>query len=218
MFTTRPVWAAATRQVGLPAEKRGYLQHVGDLGHRRRVRRFVDVGQHRDADVSRTRRGCADLRPGRGRETTERRAVGLVVRGLEHVRHAAAGRDVANGAGDADGMRLALDDTWPRDQQQWPVANRHAADLHPAHEAYPATVAVAALPAGELVLVARVDEAGKERMGRQRLRLELGVELHGDVPRVRRQLDDLDELAVLRAADDLEPGFGQRPFVEQLNS
>ena len=56
MFTTRPVCAAGDQQVGLPAEKRGYLQHVGDLGHRSRVSRPVDIGQHRDADVPRTLR------------------------------------------------------------------------------------------------------------------------------------------------------------------
>src|SRR5215471_14733755 len=63
---------------------------------------------------------------------------------------------------------------------------------------------------GELVRVARVDEAGKQRVRYERLRLELRVELHGDVPRMRRQLDHLDELAVERASDDLQAAFGQR--------
>jgi hypothetical protein len=40
--------------------------------------------------------------------------------------------------------------------------------------------------------------------------LNSGVELHRDVPRMRRQLHDLDELAVVRSADNLEAGFGQR--------
>src|SRR5207302_8412888 len=57
---------------------------------------------------------------------------------------------------------------------------------------------------GWLVPVARVGGPRKQRMRRQRLRLELRMELHGDVPRVRRQLDDLDELAVERSADELE--------------
>ena len=50
----------------------------------------------------------------------------------------------------------------------------------------------------------------------QRLRLELGVELHRDVPGMRRQLDDLDELAVERAADDLEAVLGERLLVEAV--
>src|SRR4051794_21775735 len=41
-----------------------------------------------------------------------------------------------------------------------------------------------------LVAVARLDEPGKQRVRLQRLRLELGVELYGDVPRMRGQLDD----------------------------
>src|SRR4051794_34453078 len=52
---------------------------------------------------------------------------------------------------------------------------------------------------GHLVLVARADEAGEQRMRLERLRLELRVELHGDVPGMRRYLDDLDKLAVERS-------------------
>src|SRR5262249_43879937 len=62
----------------------------------------------------------------------------------------------------------------------------------------------------DLVAVAGLDESGEERVRLERLRLELGVELHSDVPRMRGQLDDLDELAVERAADDLQPLVGQR--------
>jgi len=45
-----------------------------------------------------------------------------------------------------------------------------------------------------------------------RLALELGVKLDRDVPRVRRQLDDLDELAVERSADDAQTGFDNISF------
>src|SRR6476620_5302877 len=55
-----------------------------------------------------------------------------------------------------------------------------------------------------LVRVARLDEAGEQRVRLERLRLELGMELHRDVPRVRRQFDDLHELAVEGSADDLQ--------------
>src|SRR5689334_9047762 len=40
------------------------------------------------------------------------------------------------------------------------------------------------------------DEPGEERMGARRARLQLGMELAADEPRVRVQLNDLDELAV----------------------
>ena len=39
------------QQVGLTAQERGNLQHVGDFGRRRGVGRLVDVGQDRHADV-----------------------------------------------------------------------------------------------------------------------------------------------------------------------
>src|SRR5262245_56249368 len=56
---------------------------------------------------------------------------------------------------------------------------------------------LAPLPdARALVLVARFDEARKEWMRTERLRLELGVELHRHKPRVTGNLDHLDELAV----------------------
>ena len=47
-------------------------------------------------------------------------------------------------------------------------------------------------------MVGGLHEAGKERMGRERFRLELWMKLDGDEPGVRRQLDDLHELAVWR--------------------
>ena len=61
-----------------------------------------------------------------------------------------------------------------------------------------------------------LDEARKQRMRPQRLRFELRMELDREVPRVARQLDDLDELAVDRAADDPQPLFGERLFVETV--
>src|SRR6266545_2888542 len=72
------------------------------------------------------------------------------------------------------------------------------------------------MPVRDLVTMARVDESGEQRVRLQRLRLELGMELHRDVIRVRRQLDDFNELSVERAADDLEPFFGQRLFVQAI--
>src|SRR5262245_57154146 len=60
-----------------------------------------------------------------------------------------------------------------------------------------------------LALVGGFHEAGKQRMRAQRLRLELRVELNGQVPRVTRQLDDLDELAVERSADDAQAALDE---------
>src|SRR4051812_19114600 len=68
----------------------------------------------------------------------------------------------------------------------------------------------------QLVAVARFDEPGEQRVRLQRLRLELGMELHRDVIRMRRQLQHLDELAVERASDDFESLVGQRLLVEAV--
>ena len=61
-----------------------------------------------------------------------------------------------------------------------------------------AVVSSAAPRDARLVPVARLDEAREQRMRLQRLRLELRMELHRQVPRVAGQLRDLDELAVGR--------------------
>ena len=49
-------------------------------------------------------------------------------------------------------------------------------------------------PVCGLVLVRRVDERRKQRMRVRRLGLEFGMELDRDVPRMARQLGNLDEL------------------------
>src|SRR6476646_4060738 len=52
--------------------------------------------------------------------------------------------------------------------------------------------------ARHLVAISRIDERPKERMRPCRLRLEFRMELDREVPRMIRQLRDLDELAVRR--------------------
>ena len=47
-----------------------------------------------------------------------------------------------------------------------------------------------------LVTVRCLDEAGKQRVRRQRLRLELGMELYREKPRMRGQFRDFNELPV----------------------
>src|SRR5581483_6558461 len=67
-----------------------------------------------------------------------------------------------------------------------------------------------------LVRGRRFDERGEERMRPRRLRLELRVELHGEVPRVARQFGDLDELAVRRASGDAHPLLVERFLVHAV--
>ena len=61
-----------------------------------------------------------------------------------------------------------------------------------------------------------MDETGEQRMGLERFRLELRMELDGDVIRMIRQLDHLDELAVERSPDDLQPALRQRLFEQAV--
>ena len=53
-------------------------------------------------------------------------------------------------------------------------------------------------------------------MRAQRLRLELRMELHREIPRVPGQFDDFDELAVERTADDFQAMFDQLGFVQTV--
>src|SRR5205085_2729598 len=48
------------------------------------------------------------------------------------------------------------------------------------------------------------------------VRLEFRVELHRHVPRMRRQFDDLDKLAVARSSNNLQALIGQRLLVEAV--
>src|SRR5256886_15639739 len=67
-----------------------------------------------------------------------------------------------------------------------------------------------------LVLQRCADERGEQRMRMRRLRLELRMELHGEIPRVLRQFGDLDELAVRRAARDAHAVLRQRALVQAV--
>src|SRR5678815_3896100 len=65
--------------------------------------------------------------------------------------------------------------------------------------------------ARRLVLQRGMDERLEERMAAPRRRLELGVELHADEPRVHalRQLDDLGQALALGQCRDHEAGIGE---------
>ena len=64
-----------------------------------------------------------------------------------------------------------------------------------------------------LALVGRLDEPGKQRMRAERLGLELGMKLDGQVPGMAGELDDLDELPIERPADNLEAAIEERLLI-----
>ena len=134
-----------------------------------------------------------------------------------------------------DRVLVALDDARAGDEDERPPAQDHAVGdgdfaygrtsdvahgcqlyVRDAAEAQrrarlsPIAVTFVAMPCSRhLALVGRFDEARKQRMRTQRLRLELRMELHRQIPGMAGQLDDFDELAVERSADDAQPGVGR---------
>ena len=115
-----------------------------------------------------------------------------------------------------DRVRLALDHARPGDEHQRAAADAHAADVDREH---PLTLPRTPRPAcrvRELVAVARLDEAGEQRVRLQRLRLELGVELHGDVPRVVGSSTISTNLPSSERPTISSPLLGQRLLVEAV--
>ena len=72
------------------------------------------------------------------------------------------------------------------------------------------------LPRGELPRMTRLNEAGEKRVRLEWLRLELRMELDRHIPRMGWQLDDLNELAIERSADDLETVIRQCLFIQAI--
>src|SRR3954453_11358603 len=74
------------------------------------------------------------------------------------------------------------------------------------------------LQRGRALLVAMrgFDKAREQGMRPQRPRLELRVKLDRDVPGMRRQFRDLDELAVWRSSRHAHAALGQRRLVEAV--
>ena len=106
-------------QVGLPAQERRDLEHVGHLGHRRGLRRLVDVGQDRAADPLPDRgEHLESARQPRTAVRRERRPVRLVERRLEHERRPDPCGGVADRRGQLLGVGGALDDAGTRDQRE----------------------------------------------------------------------------------------------------
>ena len=221
-LTTRPVARRRREQVGLARQERRDLQHVGDLGDRPRpaTARGCRSGSGRRRPRA-PARACARLPPSPGpRNDVADVRFALSYDALKMYGTPARRAMSRSASASLDRVRFALDDARPGDQHQRSRRRRvtppTATLWTGAHSFSPTTAAGRRMPRRELVLVARVDEAGEERMRLERLRLELRVELHRDVPRMRRQLDDLDELAVERAADDLQALVGQRLLVEAV--
>ena len=140
-------------EVGLAAQERRDLQHVGDRGRRVDLRHLVDVGEDRDA-VALAHRGedLEALLHARAPVGAEARAVGLVVARLEDEGDAELGRDRLDPRRHLVGVGGALDHAGAGDQEE-PVAAREGApealgrEQARAHDRRAASPARAAPPA-----------------------------------------------------------------------
>ena len=117
-----------------------------------------------------------------------------------------SGRRRRSRIADVDRVTRIIRRTWPSSGGTQRVALDSVTPRAVTADAAPVLCAVAAASTN----------AGEQRMRPRRLRLELGMELHGEVPRMAGQLGDLDELAVGRSARDPQAVLGERPLVQAV--
>ena len=224
-LTGLPVLRGRHEQVGLAAQKRRNLQDVHDCRRRRGVRGLVNVGEHRQAgarfDVGRACAGPAS-RPGPRNDDSDVR-LALSYDALKIERHAEPRADLGAAPIAVSMACASLSMThgptmkasgWPVPIVTAPAETRRSTGVHHASDVGVERLALR----GDLLLIGGADEAGKERMRLERPRLELGMELHGDEPRMAGQLGNLDELAVGRSAGDAHAFSRSVGSYRQLNS
>ena len=115
MFTTAPVFAAATTSSDCMQRYAGIWMHVDDFGRRRRLIRVVDVGEDRQLELA--LHLLEQLEPfveARSLVEVERAAVVLRERRLEDHRDAEVRRDLLQALRRAHHQRLRLDDARAR--------------------------------------------------------------------------------------------------------
>ena len=116
-------FSGSHKQVRLPRKKRGNLQDVGDFGHGRRLRRFMNVRQDRNPealldffqDAQTFRKPRASIR-------LFRRAIGLVIGSLENKRHLGVSGDFREPLGHHQRVLFAFNDARSGNQEQRLVA------------------------------------------------------------------------------------------------
>src|SRR5262245_15652153 len=124
------------QQIGLSREERRNLQHVGNVSGGARLRRLVDVGEDRDVklrlDAGEHAQPFLETRTA---ERAARRAIRLVVRGLEDERHLKPAGHIDEPSSQIRRVLLALDDARPGDEdERTAAADREIAQLERIHE------------------------------------------------------------------------------------
>ncbi len=194
MFTGRPVVASGDEQVGLATEEGRDLQHIDDCADLRALVRQVHVGEDGEAALLAHARELGEsLLDTRAARRTGIGPVGLVEGRLEDDPPGDERCEAGERVGNAQVERVVLEHAGARDQEE---AVRRKAGVH-AQSAASTSVSVGR--GAHRLAPARDrggDEGGEERVRARGARLQLGVELTADEPRMLRQLDDLDERSI----------------------
>ena len=153
----------------------------------------MDVSQDRDPYLVLDPSQCPEAAFEAGApKRPERCPVGLVERRLKDEGNGTALRDVPHGGCQFERMHVALDDTRAGNEHDRAAATqRDIADNYLAHN-YIIEVGrsgsrherFSGRMGGQEMFVGGFDEASEQRVGLERLRLELRVKLHGEEPRV----------------------------------
>ena len=116
-------------QIGLPAQERGDLQDVRDLGRGRHVAGLVDVGEDREAGSrADSLEGLEPALETGAPPCPDPRPVRLVVGRLVDDVHAELRRELAQGLADSQVQVVGFDDAGPRDEERGrssPEMGRH---------------------------------------------------------------------------------------------
>ena len=117
-------------QVGLAAEERRDLQHVGYLGDFRDVLGVVHVGEDGNVDlVLDLSQDAETLGEAWSAKAPDRSAVCLIVRSLKDERHVKRPRYALDDFSHEDGVLFAFDDAGPGDQEELAGPNIDAVNL-----------------------------------------------------------------------------------------
>ncbi len=107
------------QEIGLPAQERGDLEDIGDIGRRSRLLRLVNVREDRHAAARLDRRENAEALIESGTAKGRARgAVRLVERRFEDERHVHAARDVGELFRERGRVGVALDHARPGDEDE----------------------------------------------------------------------------------------------------
>src|SRR6266550_86629 len=188
--------AGGEEQIGLAAQERRDLQHVGHLSRGRHLAHLVDVGEDGKAGLrangGERRESALQTRTARALQA---RAVRLVVGGFVDDVYAKLGAELGERFTDPQVQVVRFDDAGPRDQERGGSevpAHRSVAEARQLRRGVGPRDRRSCAVLGER----RAYEAGEQRVGTHRAGLELGVELATDEPGVIGQLDHLDQRAV----------------------